>query len=66
MVVNSDGPGGCLGVAKLCRLGGYPGVDVPKLLRTTSVLSCSAFPIDDANCGLLSSESQWIVVTFTN
>ena len=42
------------------------GADVPKLLRTAFVTSCSAVPTDGANCGLLSFESQWIVVAFTN
>ena len=64
MVLSSDGPMGCLGTTKDLQIGGSPGRDVPKLLRTAFVTSCSAFPTDGANCGVLNSQNHWIVEAF--
>ena len=66
IVLNSDGPVGGLGIAKALQIEGSPGAGVPKLLCTASVTSCLAFPTDGANCGLLISQSHWIVGAFTS
>ena len=58
MVLNSDGPVGCWGIAKALQMGGHLGTGVPKLLCTTFVTSCLAFPTDDTNCGLMHSQSH--------
>ena len=51
---------------RLRRSGGHLGAGVPKLSRIAYEISCSTFPIDDANCSLLNSQSQWIVGAFTS
>ena len=66
MAVNFDGPMGCLGITKALEIGRSPEAGVPKLSRTASEISCSAFPTDGANCGVLNSQSQWIVKAFTS
>ena len=66
MVVSSNGTAGCLGIAESLEIGSHLGAGVPKLLRIVSKTSCSAFPIDGANCGLLNSHNHWIVGAFTS
>ena len=66
MAVNSDRTAGCLGIGNLWISRGHLGASVPKLLRTASETSCSAFPTDGANCGLLNSQNHWIVGAFTS
>ena len=64
MTLISDGPVGCLGVAKLCKPGGHLGAGVPKLLHISFVTSCLAFPTYGAKCGVLISQSLWIIEAF--
>ena len=51
---------------RLRRLGDHLGAGVPKLSRIVSETSCSVFPTNGANYGLLNSHSQWIVGAFTS
>ena len=46
---------------RLRRSGDHLGAGVPKLLRIASEISCSAVPMDGANCSLRNSQSQWII-----
>ena len=65
MMLNSDGPVGCLGVAKVLQIGGgHLRASVPKLSRTVFVTSCLVFPTNGANCGVLIPQSHWIVKVF--
>ena len=66
MALNSDGPVGCLGIAKALQIGRSPRSGCTQALAVAFEISCSAFPTDGANCGLLNSQSQLVVVAFTN
>ena len=66
MVVNSDGPTGCLGIAKALEIERSPGSGCTQALTYRPEISCSVFPTDSANCGLLNSQSQWIIGAFTS
>ena len=60
MTVNSDGTVGCFGTVEPLEIGRSP-----KLSCTAFETSCSVFPTDGANCGLLLSQNHWIVGAFT-
>ena len=73
MTVSSDGLVGCSRMVKtseikrsLWRSRDHFGAGLPKLSRIASEISCSAFPIDGANCSLRNSQSLWIVGAFTS
>ena len=61
MAVNFDSPTGWLGMAEALEIWRSPRSECTKFLCTVSETSCSAFLTDGANCGLLNSQSHWIV-----
>ena len=66
MAVSSDDPVGCSRMAKASEIGRSPGRGCTQAFSIVSEISCSAFPIDGANCSLLNCQSQWIVKAFTS